>query len=355
MDTDMTLPSRNTQASPRGYTGPGRKAAALFEVFGVLVAGILAAFYLIPLLGIKLLDPIFQSALNAPEPDFVSLSVVWVQTKSVQYGCLLFLAFTVGWWRRRLRPRNYGVTTAGQSIWSLIALGIVAFAVVALPIKLLWVAREFITLGQGSPFWVLLEKKWTASFWLFMAVASFAYQPVIEELFFRGYCQTRLEEDFGGIGAVGITALFFVLGHNQYHHLSILSIGNMIALIPCALGLGYVYLRTRSLIPGIILHAALNVPTKGIYDFLVPVIMIVVLILFYAKWIGWARDFCRQIASSGWKRAAPVGTVVLVVSNFCFERWPFVVAPVALAAFAIALLFEFRWPQGSADEKGQVV
>jgi membrane protease YdiL (CAAX protease family) len=288
-----------------------------------------------------------QSALNAPAPDFVSLSVVFFQTKSVQYGCLLLLAFAVGWWRRRLRPRNYGVTTAGQSVWNLVMLGMVAFALVALPIKLLWVAKQFVALGQGSPFWLLLDKSWTASFWLFMAVASFAYQPVIEELFFRGYCQSRLEEDFGGVGAVCMTALFFVMGHDQYHHLSILSISNMIALIPCALGLGYVYLLTRSLIPGIILHAALNIPTKGIYDFLAPAIMIIVLILFYRKWLDLLRGFCRQVASPGWKRMAMVGTLVLVVINFCFERWPFVLAPIVLAGFAIALLFEFWWRKGA--------
>ena len=175
-----------------------------------------------------------------------------------------------------------------------------------------------------------------------MAVASFAFQPVIEELFFRGYCQTRLEEDFGGIGAVWITALFFVLGHDQYHHLSILSIGNMIGLIPCALGLGYVYLRTRSLIPGILLHAALNVPTKGICDFVAPGLMIIVLIVFYPKWLGLVQEFSRQVASRGWKHAALVGTSILVVISFCLERWPFVLAPVVLAGFAIVLLFEFR-------------
>ncbi|HLZ52843.1 MAG TPA: CPBP family glutamic-type intramembrane protease, partial [Verrucomicrobiae bacterium] len=130
---------------------------------------------------------------------------------------------------------------------------------------------------------------------------------------------------------------------------SILSIGNMIALIPCALGLGYVYLRSRSLIPGIILHAALNVPTKGIYDFLLPAIMIAVLILFYSKWLGWVQNFCRQVASPRWKRAALAGTLVLVVINSCFEQWPFVFTPIVLAAFAIALLFEFRWRKGSQE------
>src|SRR5215472_3932311 len=124
MDKEVKSLSHNTQPDTRGCTGLGRKAAALFEILGVLVAGNLAAFYLIPALGIKSLDPILQSALNAPEPDFVSLSAVFFQTKSVQYGCMLLLAFAIGWWRCRLPPRNYGVTTAGQSVWGLIALGI---------------------------------------------------------------------------------------------------------------------------------------------------------------------------------------------------------------------------------------
>jgi membrane protease YdiL (CAAX protease family) len=345
----MMILSRNTAAGAGGTPGPVRKITALFEILGILVAGNMAAFYLIPRLGIEPLEPILQSALHAPEPDYVSLSVTFFQTKSVQYGCLLLLAFAIGWWRRRLRPRNYGVTTAGQPVRNLVALGIVAFAFVALPIKLIWVAKRFLALGQGSPFWLLLDKEWTASFWLFMAVASFAYQPVIEELFFRGYCQTRLEEDFGGVGAVCITALFFTLGHDQYYHLSVLSIGNMAALVLCALGLGYVYLLSRSLIPGIILHAALNIPTKGIFDFLPPAIMIAVLISFRQKWLGLVRDFCRQAASTGWKGAALAGTLVLVGVSFCFERWPFVLAPVALFGFAIALLFEFRWRNGALE------
>jgi hypothetical protein len=73
------------------------------------------------------------------------------------------------------------------------------------------------------------------------------------------------------------------------------------------------------------------------------------LILFYPKWVNLVQDFWRQVASSGWKRVALAGTLVLVVINFCFERWPFVFTPVVLAAFAIALLFEFRWRNGSQE------
>lgn len=250
------------------------KAAALLEVIGIFVTGNAAASYLEPLVGIKSLGSLLQSASNTTEPDFIGLSVGWLQIVCVQYACLLLPAFAVGWWRRRLSLRHYGITKAGKSIGTLVVLGLVVFALVALPVKLLWVARHFFQLGQEPPFWALLNKSWTPSFWLFLAVSSFAVTPMLEELFFRGYCQTRLEENFGGIGAIVIVTLFMTLGHNQYHHLNILSISTLVTLIPLVFGMGYLYWRTRSLLPSIILHAAVNFPTKGIYDFLLPFVMI---------------------------------------------------------------------------------
>ena len=336
-----TQPGFPAPREPAGGSDLVRKVAAVLEIAGVLVAGNVIAFKLIPLLGIKPIGPAFESALSAAKPDFVSLSTLFFLTKAVQYGCLLMLAFAVGWWRRRLGPRHYGVTTAGQPVRNLVVTGIVAFALVAFPVKILWLARRFLPLGEGSPFWALLEKDWTWSFWLIMAVASFAFQPVIEELLFRGYCQTRLEEDFGGIGAVFVGALFFVLGHDQYHHLSVMSLGTIITLTLSALGLGFVYWRTRSLVPGVIFHAALNVPTKGIYDFLLPAAMLAVVVCFRQAWLNWLADFGQQAATKGWRTAAVLGTVLLSGMMFGFERWQNVFAPVALLGLVAALVLEF--------------
>ncbi len=337
---EETAPSKSTHRG--NLLG---KAVAVFEVIGVLVAGNMLAFYIIPLLGIKPLGPMVQSALTAPEPDFISLSLGFLETKSLQYGCLLLLAFAIGWWRGRLGPGHYGITRAGVPVRRLVALGIVAFAVVAFPVKLLWLARQFFTLGEGSPFWVLLEKHWSLSFWIFMAVASFAFQPIVEELLFRGYCQTRLEEDFGGIGAIFIVSFFFVLGHDQYHHLSILSVGSIIALIPCALGMGFLYWWTRSLIPGIILHAALNVPTKGIYNFLLVGTMLAVLLASRRSWLNPLQDFCRQTMVKGWGPPC-LATALLTGIIFGFERWQSIFAPIALLCFAAALFMEFQRRRG---------
>jgi membrane protease YdiL (CAAX protease family) len=315
-----------------------RKTAALLEVLGIFIAGNFTAGYLGPLLGVKPLGALFQSAFNSTEPDFVTLSIGWFQVVSVQYACLLLPAFAVGWWRRRWGLAHYGVTTGGQSVWFLVGLGLVAFALVALPLKLLWVAKRLIPLGPKPAYWALLEKSWTPSFWLFLAVSSFAFNPVLEELFYRGYCQTRLEEDFGGIGAIVIVALFMTLGHNQYHQLSILSLSTIIGMIPLVVGMGYLFWRSRSLVPAIILHGAVNLPTKGIYDFLTPAVMLTVLVLFRHRWLSMVRNFHQEWIGKGWKRAA----IVAIISVIGFEEWPRVFTPIAFAGLAIALFLEFQ-------------
>lgn len=318
------------------------KAVALLEVLGIFTLGNFTAGRLGPMIGIQPLGPLFGSAVKSAEPDYVPLAFAFFQNLLVQYACLLPPALAIGWLRRRLNLRHYGVTRAGQPVWALVAAGLIAFSLAAIPVKLLWVAKRFVPMGEGSPFWVLLQKSWTPSFWLLMAVSSFVLIPVLEELFYRGYCQTRLEEDFGGTGAIVIVALFLTLGHSQYHHLSFLSIGTIFALIPLMLGMGYVYWRSRSLIPSVILHAAVNVPTKGIYDFILPVAMVAVLILFRRKWLSAVRDLSAQWAVNGRKRAVFAATVTAVAAVIGFERWPAVFVPLASVGLAAALFFEFR-------------
>jgi membrane protease YdiL (CAAX protease family) len=332
----------HAQRQNDGRSSIVRKVAAILEVLGVFIAGNFTASYLGYLIGVKPLGPILGSTIKSVEPDFVPLTVAFLQALLVQYACLLPLAFAIGWWRHQLSLRHYGVTRAGKPVLELVVFGLLVFALVAMPFKLLWVAKRFIPLGEGSAFWALFDKNWTPSFWLLMAVASFALVPVLEEMFYRGYCQTRLEEDFGGVGAIVIVALFLTFGHNQYHHLSILSIGTIFALIPLCLGMGYVYWRSRSLIPAMILHAAVNVPTKGIYDFILPAAMVAILILFRQKWLSMVQDFCRSVAGKGWKRAAFVATLLAVTVAIGFERWHGVFIPLAFVGLAVALFIEFR-------------
>jgi membrane protease YdiL (CAAX protease family) len=335
-------PIHPSQADDRNRPALWRKAAALLEVMGIFIVGIFAVGQLAPLVGIKPLGLLFESAFKSKHPDFIALSIGWLQIMLLQYACWLTPAFAIGWWRRRRGLAQYGLTTAGQPVWRLLGMGLVAFALVALPFKLLLVFNQFIPLGPLPPFWALLHQNWTPSFWVLLAVSSFAFTPVLEELFFRGYCQTRLEEDFGGMGAIVIVTLFMTLGHNQYYHLSILSIGTILGLIPMVLGMGFVYWRTRSLIPGIMLHAAVNFPTKGIYDFILPAVMVVVLIIFRKQWLSPVRIFRQEWVKTGWQPAAFIAAIVASLLVVGFETWPRVVLPFAIAGLALALFLLFR-------------
>jgi membrane protease YdiL (CAAX protease family) len=335
-----------TSAQPQNAASSGwaRKTAALLEVLGLFVGGSFAASWLAPRLGIPFPN------LGDPDPDFVVLSGAWLKFLLLQYACLLGPAFGLGWWRRRLKPRDYGVTRANQRTGALIGEGLVAFALVVLPFKLFLLVHHFVPLGPEPPMWEFIGRTaWTPAFWLFIAVSSCVVTPMLEELFFRGYCQTRLEEDFGGMGAIVIVSLFMILGHKQYHHLNVLSIGTIAVGGLAVFGMGWVYWRTRSLLPAMVLHGAINLPTTGVWDVILPAAMILALFLFRGKWRSMIREFAEQAANKDWKRAALVGTVVAVAFVIGFETWATVFVSIACCGLVAALLIEIRQRRRSCD------
>ncbi len=75
--------------------------------------------------------------------------------------------------------------------------------------------------------------------------------PIGEELFFRGYVQSRLCRRWGTWPGIAWTALFFALAHlDPIHSASALVAG---------IYLGWVAQRTGSTVPGIVVHAVNNV------------------------------------------------------------------------------------------------
>ncbi len=84
---------------------------------------------------------------------------------------------------------------------------------------------------------------------LALAATTVIAAPVCEELMFRGYVQRAYERRSIWVG-IAVGGVIFALYHLRFQ--------GLLALIPVALGLGYVAWRTGSLLPPMLMHAAYN-------------------------------------------------------------------------------------------------
>jgi len=275
------------------------RLTALLEVCGVYVLGLLIAFLMINLLGIDLQNPIEVLKTN-PNADLLVMSKNLGLLLLFQYVGIMLPAFIIGWLYRKRGASRYGLTTAKQPITSLVLTGILVFAVASLPLKLLTVIDRVIPLGPKAVTQeIAYSLNWAdLNFWVFMAVGSFLLVPILEELFYRGYVQTRLAEDFDTPSAILITALFFTFSHSQYYLLfSTWNAGMLLTTFVSALAWGYIFHRTRSLLPGMIAHALLNFPVRGLADFAVPIVMVVLMVLYRREIAGHTKTLFEMFRS----------------------------------------------------------
>ena len=202
----------------------------------------------------------------------------------------------------------------------MIIIGLVTFAAGELLARTLEAVNTFVPLGATAP-WrqAVFDMSWTRwEFWLFTAVGSFGLVAFGEELFYRGYCQRRLTEDLGdGPAIIGVAALF-TFSHDQYLIANVYSIGMVISLLAGSLAVGYVYARTRSLIPTMVAHAVVNVPSTR--PFQLASLAVIAVILWRARkpvaaaiheGIGWLRGVTPRWLVS----AMAVGGAAFAVVN----------------------------------------
>jgi len=298
-----------------------RRLTAIFEICGVYVLGMLIAYLAIVILKIDLQNPIEVLKTN-PNADLFAMSKNLGLILFFQYAGIMLPAFLIGWWHRKRRASQYGLTTAKQPVWVLLLTGIVVFAVASLPEKLLTLIDHLIPLGPKAVTQeIAYGLNWgTLGFWVFMAVGSFLLVPILEELFYRGYVQNRLAEDFGTPSAILITALFFTFSHSQYYLLfSAWNTGMLLSTLLAALAWGYIFHRTRSLLPPMIAHALLNFPVRGVADFVVPVLMVVVVLIYHREIMEHAKQLVEIFKA---------GTL---------PKWALVTAAVFMTLFAVVI------------------
>lgn len=147
---------------------------------------------------------------------------------------LLFLAFGYSWRGMGLKPR----------FWKLTGLLLAITIILGLPLR------------QATLYQFPLYKT-LGIFFIHLFINALP-----EELFYRGYLLPRLEIILGNtVNALVITSILFNAGHIPYAVYNGMTISHALLSVfsmGCPTGLiwGYLYLRTRSIIPGVLWHTS---------------------------------------------------------------------------------------------------
>lgn len=317
-----------------------RRLAALLEVVGIFVTGTLLAR-----LANRWLNPgpVNLRALAPGEPpDFLALSWSTAENLIIRYGFIFGLAFAVGWWHRRRRLREYGVTTAGRPLRKYVMIAVLLFAAFELPSLLVKFLAGEAPLGDSPQHWALIQNLNRPEVWLYLLVGSFGLVPIMEELFFRGYVQTRLAEDFGASAAILTTSLFFAFSHTQYFIAGPIGAGMVVSLFVTSVGIGYARHRTGSLLPGTIAHATGNLPFRGWAEPTVLALMVVFVVVRRRAIAEYASRLWRDVMVRESITGVGQAVVVLVVLLVEVLLVPKLLPASAGLALGAALLLETR-------------
>jgi len=237
----------------------GRRIAALLEVLGVSLAGPMLMWLVRRLAGISVTNPLTSLSAHVTDAALITASRQIFVLLIFQYAGYFLLIVPIDWWHRRRGAAAYGFTRAGRS-WKMLLLAGLAAALSAWPALGLSLLNSLHPSETAPWRQALLDMSWRRwEFWLFTGVMSWALVPLLEELFFRGYCLRRLSEDWGDGPAIVGSACLFTFAHTQYLLPNPYSIGMVVSLLTVAVGFGVVFAWTRSLIPSIVAHALINV------------------------------------------------------------------------------------------------
>ena len=314
-----------------------RRLGALLELVGVFVTGTLVARMIARAMGVTSAG--LRDTLPGASVDYLSLAFATGANLVLRYGLILGLAFVIGWRYRRQPLSSYGVSAAGLPARAHIAIALVLFAVGGFLPKLLIYLKDHVPLGQGPRHWDLIASADSLEFWVYMAVASFGLVPIVEELFFRGYVQTRLTDTFEAPAAIVMTAVLFTLSHRQYFIPSVLGIGMVLALFIASLLASYIRHRYSSLVPGVISHSLGNVPFRSELQVVLLALMALAIVLARRVVISRARELFVFIRTRAVLTGSliTVALVVVVLVVAALGRTPLLLLGAFALAVAIAL------------------
>jgi membrane protease YdiL (CAAX protease family) len=273
-----------------------RRSAALLEVLGIFLVGGLVMSQLIRLSDVHVKNPLAELTIHTTGSELITAARQLFVLLIFQYAGYFLLIIPIGWWHRHRGPSAYGLTKASH-IWTwliLAGLGTAALSEwLVLGIGFLNSLRPSKTEPWRQAFFDMSWRRW--EFWLFSAVMSWALIPVLEELFFRGYCQRRLAEDWGNGPAIIGTACLFTFEHTQYQIPNVYNVGMIVGLFLSAVGFGVVFAWTRSLFPAIIAHIIFDIPMTPKWQGVLAIVLVISSLFIWRRGL----DIVRKIFSTG--------------------------------------------------------
>jgi membrane protease YdiL (CAAX protease family) len=280
--------------------GAWRKLAAVIEVVGMLAVANAILWRLAPVLHIPDVGPLLQSAARGASVPQWYVSGILLLHLTLRGALFLALVFAVDLIKGRRDPDRYGLSFAGHSMGGLLVAGMLAACVAGLPLKCFALAVHFhlFSSSGGSEAYRFVNRGWGLAFWFLYILAMCVVVPFQEEFFFRGYAQRRLAQAFGAAGAIILGSLFFTLQHlvEYLYRLDVPNVAQLTCIALDAMVLGYLYWRTRSLLPCIIAHAAGNAPFRGFSAYLaLTLVMVLVVMVYFRTCRQQARVFFRQV------------------------------------------------------------
>jgi len=114
-----------------------------------------------------------------------------------------------------------------------------------------WVVARFVPLGYGFPR-ILLDVPPFTLLGILLALSTWA--GIKEEAAFRGYMQGPIERRCGPVVAILVVSAIFGLFHLGNWHPK-MTVARMFFIVAASVGYGIQAYLTRSILPGIVLHA----------------------------------------------------------------------------------------------------
>lgn len=246
------------------------------EVLAVFFGGTIIAQVLFQFAGVTS-HPLV--ALTAKNPDMLAISASLAKLLLLQFTGWFALIIVFTLLHQQKLKHELKLSLGGKKVFSLIGIGILAWCVGDIANKVVFLVDQSYDLGVSVP-WreALLNAEKTPEWWLVMFVGSFGLIPILEEVLWRGYVQSKLVRYFSPSVGIGLTAGLFVFSHAQYHQLDLYHSATIIALSISAVVLGWITHKTASIIPAIVMHAMLNFPNDGVALMVTMVLMVVVII-----------------------------------------------------------------------------